>query len=128
MKHMFRTILSVIGMIICFLAGSFLPLHLRIIGLRYLRPETATMAILLFVFAVTLRIKFRWSLIDFLSGLLVAEVITLLVISFYNGYGISLFHYGNLLWFFNLSIFIVSPWIAGLLLGSLWLKSVPLKP
>jgi hypothetical protein len=126
MKHMFRTILSVIGMIICFWAGCFLPLHLRFIGVRYFQPETATMAILLFVFAVTLRIKFRWSLIDFLSGLLAAEVITLLLISFFNGYGI--FHYDNLLWFFNLSMFIAPPWIAGLLLGNLWLNGMSLKP
>jgi len=59
MKHVFRTILSVMGMIICFWVGGFLPLRLQIIGVRYLRPEAATMAILLFVFAVTLRIKFR---------------------------------------------------------------------
>jgi len=68
-------------------------------------------------------------LIDFLSGLLAAEVITLLLISFCNGYsGSNIFHYSNLLWLFNLSLFIAPPWIAGLLLGSLWLKAASLKP
>jgi hypothetical protein len=78
------------------------------------------MAGLMCAAATVLRGRLRWPLADLLASLVSAEAIALGVISVFSGLvGSHIVDPANLRWLGTVSFFIVFPWLAGVLIGSL---------
>ncbi len=123
LQRILRPVLVVIAMVGCAAAGVFLPPPWHGAGGRDFRPQATTMAVPILGLAVVLRRGLRWRVLDFVLGLVAAELVTLVVIANFSGFaGWELFDRFNLSWLAGMNLFIGLPWLVGLGAGSLWLK------
>jgi hypothetical protein len=121
--HLIRISLGALAMLCCALVAgavvSFLPFFEGQNGRDFQIPGTI-MAGLMCVASTVLRGWLRWPVADLLASLISAEAIALGVISVFSGLvGSRLFDPANLRWLGTVSFFIVFPWLAGVLIGSL---------
>jgi hypothetical protein len=125
-NHFVRASLATLAMFLCMLVAgavvAFVPIWPGLSG-RDFRVSGAIMAALICAVAIVLYGRLRWPAIDLLASLLGAETIALYVIAFFSGLtGFQLFDRFNLWWFGTISLFIVPPWLIGLLIGSFMRK------
>ncbi len=122
-KHLVHTVLAVIAMFICAIAGFFIPALWQGVGGRDIRLQLTMMAILILIVGIAFRRALRWHALDFVFGFLAAEFLTLCIVGLFSRYtGSELFCWFNLKWLAFMSIFVGLPWLVGLGVGSLWLK------
>lgn len=121
--HIIRTTIGMLAMILCAVTATFLPQLWQGVSGRDFRPWGAMVAILIFLVAVVLRAGFRWLVAELFASVVCAEVFTLCVIAHFTGFTwLEIFDRFNLSWLGTMSVFIAVPWMAGLLVGSLWLR------
>lgn len=85
---------------------------------RSILPMLLVMAVLIAIFGLTLRCIAGWHFWDFIIGVLPVEFFTLLIISFFSGYTwFRLLDTYNLHTLFEISLFILPPWLLGYALG-----------
>ena len=120
-KCLIRMAITPIGMVLCIIAGfAAWSLWHGNTGREYV-PQGIIAMIFILLLAVVLRRAARWRVADFILGLLVAEVITLIVISHFSGFTWGeIFEPFNLGWLLSISAFIAPSWILGFGLGSFW--------
>jgi len=116
-----RLIIVFLGILICvvtsiFLAHTFFP---PVSG-RDFRLYAMISGILITLFSVLLRAKYKWSLNSILVSLAPVELITMLIIM--SGSGSFAIDSFNLKWFFGLNLYIALPWVSGVIIGSGLLK------
>ncbi len=113
-----RATIAALGMFLCAVVGAFaIPLTGRDYSLH-----ARTAAILILLLAVVLRRTARWRVLDFITGLLAAEAVTLIIIDHFSNFGwLQLLDSYNLNQLVYVNWFIGLPWVIGLGLGSLWL-------
>lgn len=122
--HVIHTFIATLAMILCAVAAAFLPPLWQGVSGRDLRPLCTTMAMLILLVAFVLRVGFRWPVAELIASLVCAEVFTLCVIAYFTGFSwLELFHSFNLSWLGTMTIFIAGPWLAGLFVGSLFLRA-----
>jgi hypothetical protein len=121
--HVIHTLIATLAMILCAVAATFLPPLWQGVSGRDFRPWGTMMAILILMIAVVLRVGFRWPITELLASLVCAEVLTLCVIAHFTDFTwLELFDSFNLSWLDTMTMFIAVPWLAGLLVGSLFLR------
>jgi hypothetical protein len=126
MKVFLRLIIANAAMFICTVAGSFLPELWSGVSGRDFRPQAVNAGILILVVSFLLRYKFKWPIFEMLLSLVPTQFIILLCISYFSGFtGMSIFDEFNLGWLFFMDIFIGSPWIIGIFIGSIFLMKKP---
>lgn len=121
-----RVFLAVMTMLLAAVVAAVLPA--RVIGADDIPILDALkiMAALIFLAALVLRGLVGLDFLDFLAALLVATLMTLILIAWVNGDPwTDLFDSFNLRWLGHLSVYIVSPWVAGFIAGSgiRWLRN-----
>ena len=121
-QRLTRAVLALVAMVVCAVAGLFVP-SLWHAGMgRDFGPQAATMAILILIAGVGFRQALGWHFLDFVFGLLAAEFFTLCTIAHFTGFtGLELFDFFNLVWLAFMSLFVGLPWFVGFGVGSLWL-------
>ncbi len=117
-----RASMAALGIFLCAVIAIFTPPLWEGAGVSDFRPQGTKMAFLILVLAAVLRIKNRWRAAEFVLGLLAAEAVTLMIISYFSGFTWGeIFELFNLRYLLSISLFIAPPWILGFGLGSLWL-------
>lgn len=120
MKVFLRLIIANAAMFICAVAGAFLPGLWSGVSGRDFRPQAVNAGILILVLSFLLRYRFKWPILQMLLCLVPTQFIILFCISYFSGFtGTELFDEFNLGWLFFMNIFIGSPWIIGILIGSI---------
>ncbi len=115
--------LAAAAIVACAAVALLLPPLWTGISGRDFRPQATAMAILLVVAAIGLRRGLRWPVMPLVLGLAAIELLTLLVIAAFSGYGgTGLLDEFNLLWLAYMNLFIGLPWLLGLVAGSIWLR------
>jgi len=110
-------------MFLCAAGGLFMPVLWHASSGRDFRLQAAIMAVLMAGCAVAFRRGRRWHLLEFILSLVVVEVLMLAIIAHFSGFtGRELFHWFNLNWLGGMSAFVALPWLAGLGVGSDWLR------
>ena len=123
MKTFYRITIADLGVLLCVVAGLFLPTFWDGISSRDFRPSATNAGILIFIFAVILRLGYRWPTKVLVLSIIPVLVLTLLCIAYLSGYtGSDLFHRFNIEWFINLNLFIGLPWLAGIAVASIALS------
>lgn len=119
-----RAAIAPVAITLCAVAATRLPPLWQGVSGRDFRPSATMVAFLIFTLAILMRAGFRWAPLDFILGVLPVEVMTLLGIAFFSGYTwFGIFDSFNLLWLGWLNLYLGLPWLAGPLLGSVWLKA-----
>lgn len=124
--HLARTSLGTLAIFLCALATgavfAFVPVPAGLNG-RDFRLPGVIMAALTCAVAIVLYGRLRWPPIDLLASVVGAEAIALFIIGLFSGLtGFHLFDSFNLWWLGTGSLFIVPPWLAGLVIGGLLRK------
>ena len=120
MKVSLRLIIANAAMFICAVAGAFLPGLWSEVSGRDFRPQAVNAGILILVVSFLLRYRFKWPIFQMLLCLVPTQFIILLCISNFSGFtGTELLDEFNLGWLFFMNIFIGSPWIIGIFIGSI---------
>jgi hypothetical protein len=119
--HLIRTSLGMLAMLLCaVVAGAiaaFVPISQDLHGSDYWLLG-AIMAGLICAAATVLRSRLQWPVIDLMASLVSAEAFALCVIASFSGLtGLHLLDPFNRWWLGTVSLFIVSPWLAGVLIG-----------
>ena len=123
MKISLRLIIANAAIFICAVAGAFLPGLWSGVSGRDFRPQAVNAGILILVVSFLLRYRFKWPILQMLLCLVPTQFIILLCISNFSGFsGSELFNEFNLGWLFFMDIFIATPWIIGIFIGSIILK------
>ena len=121
--HIIRILTATLAMILCAVAAAFLPPLWHGVSGRDFRPQSTTMALLIFLLVAVLRRWRRWPIADFVGALICAELFTLCVIGHFSGFTwLEIFDSFNLWWLGTMSVFVGLPWLLGLLVGSLLLR------
>ena len=121
--HLVRTSLGTLAMFLCALVAgavaAFAPVLPALNG-RDFRLPGVIMAASMCAVAVVLHSRLRWPSIDLLASLVGAEAVALCVIGLFSGLtGLHLIDPFNLWWLGAVSLYIVPPWLAGLVIGGL---------
>jgi hypothetical protein len=120
MKISIRLIIANAAMFICVVTGAFLPGFWSGVSGRDFRPQAVNVGGLILVVSFFLRYKLKWPIIQMLLCLVPTQFIILLCISYFSGYsGSELFNEFNIGWLFVIDIFIATPWIIGIFIGSI---------
>ena len=115
-----RVAIATLAMIACGFAAGYLPTLWVGAGGRDFTPWGATLAILIFLLAVSLRAGLKWEGAVFGSSLICVEIFALCVISHYTGFvWLEILEPFNLRWLVVMNIFIAAPWALWVLVGSL---------
>lgn len=123
MKTFYRIVIADLGILLCVVASLFLPTFWDGISSRDFRPYATNAGILIFIFAVILRLRYRWPVKVLVLAIIPVLVITLLCIGSFSGYtGTDLFDRFNVEWFVSLNLFIGLPWLAGIAVASIALS------
>ena len=123
MKILLRCITSNVAIIFCLFIASILPGLWQGISGRDFRPQAVTASIFIFIVALLLKYKIRWSVIEMLIYLIPTQFIFLLSISYFSGYVWSeLFDSFNLTWLMYIDLFICTPWVVGIIIGQIVLN------
>jgi hypothetical protein len=123
MQILLRCIIANLAISFCILTGSILPGMWEGISSRDFRPQAVITSVFIFMVALLLKYKYRWSVTEMLISLIPTQVIILLSISYFTGYvWIDLFNSVNLTWLMYIDLFICTPWILGIIISSIVLK------
>ena len=121
--HIIRILTATLELILGAVAAGFLPPLWHGVSGRDFRPQSTTMALLIFLLVAVLRRWRRWPIADFVGALICAELFTLCVIGHFSGFTwLEIFDSFNLWWLGTMSVFVGLPWLLGLLVGSLLLR------
>ncbi len=120
-KGVIRMALAPVAMLLCVVVGfTVWSLWHGETGREYV-PQGILAMILILLLAILLRRAAHWRGVDFLLGLLLAEVVIFIIICHFTGFVWGeLLDSFNLGWLLSVSAFIAPPWILGFGLGSLW--------
>ena len=113
-----KMLIALIGIFLCVVAGLLLAATLgsRFTG-RDFRLSATIAGILIILFSILLRAKYRWSINSLLISLVPVEVVTMYLIMVGSGsYSIDLF---NLRWIAGLNLYLALPWFIGISIGSI---------
>jgi len=123
MKTYYRIAIADLGVLLCVVVSLFLPAFWEGINSRDFRPNATNAGILIFIFAIILRLGYRWPAKVLVLSIIPVLVLTLLCIASFSGYtGTDLFHSFNVEWFVYLNRFIGLPWLAGIAVASIVLS------
>ena len=116
------------ALVICFLIGNFLPGLWKGAGGRDFLPQAFNTAILILATSFLTRYKLKWATLHMILCLIPTQLIVLLCISYFSGYtvfqifsSLDLFH-DFLQWLLLVDLFVATPWIIGICVGSFILK------
>lgn len=123
MKTFYQITFVDFGILLCVVISLFLPTFWEGISSRDFRPNATNAGILIFIFAVLLRLGYRWPVKVLVLSIIPVLVLTLLCIAYFSGYtGSDLFDKFNVEWFVYLNLFMGLPWLAGIAVASIALN------
>ena len=128
MKILIRLMIANASIIICVGIASLLPgLWMGISG-RDFRPQAFNATILILATSVIMRYKLKWPILHMIFYLIPTQFIVLLCTSYFSGYTVfqllcspDLFQ-DFIQWLLLVDLFIATPWIMGVFIGSFMLK------
>jgi hypothetical protein len=86
-------------------------------GGRDVVPQGITLAALLLLLPIILRVYLRWDVASLLAGLMLVEACILGLVGYYSG-SWNLLSSFNLNWIASVNLFVGAPWLAGIAVGS----------
>ncbi len=114
---MLKLIIVFFGILICVITGLFLAYtFFPPISGRDFKLGAMIAGVLITLFSILLRAKYKWSLNFLLVSLIPIELLTILMIMSGSG-GFSM-NYFNLKWLLGLNFYLALPWVVGIIIGS----------
>lgn len=112
-----KLLITFFGILVCIAIGLFLAYTFwPPVSGRDFRLGAAIAGILISLFSILLRAKYKWSLSSLLISLIPVEMVTMfMVMSGSGSFSIDSF---NLRWLAGLNLYIALPWLIGIGIGS----------
>lgn len=113
-----KLLITLIGVLVCIASGLFLAYTFwPPASGRDFRSGATIAGILISLFSIFLRAKYKWSLTSLLVSLIPVEVVTMFMIM--SGSGSFSIDNFNLRWLTWLNLYIALPWLIGIGIGSI---------
>lgn len=128
LKISIRLVLANVAMVICIGSASLFPGLWTGISGRDFRPQAFNVSILVLATSIIMRYKLNWPILHMMLCLIPTQFFVLICMSYLTGYTVfqllcSLDLFQDFLrWLLIVDLFIATPWIMGVLIGSFVLK------